>query len=132
MVRMDEAVIIEASEDSIAVCCGVCLWTNAAGLLHLEEDYRVAGEVWRVHRNDPDPLPSNPHAHCIGGSSRFIGCKLHLGTRQLFTSKNKPLDRFLNEDQFGRLIELIRPKFPESNSPSLLEKVLSGLGSIVH
>lgn len=110
--RVDSGVV-ERSEDFIAVSCGVCLWTTAEGLLHLEEDYRVAGEVWRVHKSDPDPLPSDPHAHCIGGSKRFVGCKLHLGTRQLFTSTNKPLDRYLDEGQFERLIELIRPKFPE-------------------
>jgi hypothetical protein len=31
--------------------------------------------------------PSNPHAHCVGGAKRFIGCKLHLGTAQLFKER---------------------------------------------
>lgn len=105
--------VIEISEQFITVCCGVSLWTKANGRLHLEEDYRVAGEVWRVHKNDADPYPSRPHAHCIGGARRFVGCKLHLGTRQLFTGSNEPLDRFLAQAQFDRLIELISPKFPE-------------------
>jgi hypothetical protein len=105
--------IVEVSEDFISICCGVCFWTDREGLAILEEDYRIAGEVWRVHKNDPDPLPSRPHAHCIGGSGRFVGCKLHLGTRRLFTSKNRPLNRFLDRGQFDRLIEMVRPKFPE-------------------
>jgi|ERR1017187_2421150 hypothetical protein len=109
---MIEGSVVEVLEDSISVNCGVSLWARSNGLIYLEEDYRVAGEVWRVHKNDPDPYPSRPHAHCISGSRRFIGCKLHLGTRQLFTAGNQPLDRFLNENQFDRLIELVRPKFP--------------------
>ena len=112
-----EASIVDISEDQISVCCGVALWTMANGLVYLEEDYRVAGEVWRVHLTDPDPYPSRPHAHCVGGSNRFMGCKLHLGTRQLFTSKNKPLDRFLDRGQFERLVVLIRPKFPSIQLP---------------
>jgi hypothetical protein len=23
------------------------------------------GCIWRIHKNDPDPFPSNPHAHNI-------------------------------------------------------------------
>lgn len=109
---MDEGVILEVSEGYISVCCGVCLWTDATGLMILEEDYRVGGEVWRVHKNDADPYPSRPHAHCIDGSRRFVGCKLHLGTGRLFAPNKKPLDRFLDQRQFDRLIELVRPKFP--------------------
>lgn len=101
------------------MCVGVSRWTRADGSLRLEEDYRVGGEVWRVHKNDPDPFPSRPHAHCVGGSSRFVGCKLHLGTRQLFASNNKPLDRFLDEGQFERLIEMVRGKFPDLMLPLL-------------
>jgi hypothetical protein len=37
------------------------------------------GEVWRVHRSDADPFPSNPHAHCLEHD-----LKLHLGTGELF------------------------------------------------
>ena len=109
--------IVEASTQDLSVCVGVSLWTLADGTLRLEEDYRVAGEVWRVHRNDPDPFPSRPHAHCIAGSHRFVGCKLHLGTRQLFTNNNKPLNRFLNESQFARLISMVRLKFPDLTLP---------------
>jgi hypothetical protein len=112
MGEMDEGVV-EVSEGYISVCCGVCFWTNAKGLMILEEDYRVGGEVWRVHKSDADPYPSRPHAHCIDGCRRFVGCKLHLGTRQLFAPNNKPLDRFLDQRQFDRLIELVRPKFPD-------------------
>lgn len=45
----------------------------------VEQTVRCRGEVWRIHRNDPDPFPSNPHAHNLRS-----GCKLHLGTGELF------------------------------------------------
>lgn len=37
------------------------------------------GEVWVVHKNDADPFPSNPHAHCYEK-----GLKLHLGNGKLY------------------------------------------------
>jgi hypothetical protein len=48
----------------------------------VEQTVRVHGEVWRVHRNDADPFPSNPHAHNLES-----GLKLHLGTGELFLGK---------------------------------------------
>lgn len=99
-------------DEYIDLCVGVSGWRNKDGGWIVEDDYRVAGEVWRVHKSDADPYPSNPHAHCIGGAKRFIGCKLHLGTAQLF-KRSEPLGRFLNPKQFDRLIDLIRPKFPD-------------------
>jgi hypothetical protein len=69
-----------------------------------------------VHKADADPFPSRPHAHCVGGRLRFVGLKLHLGTRQLFDGP-KATDLFLPKKPFARLIELIKPKFPEINLP---------------
>jgi hypothetical protein len=45
--QMIEASVVEVLDDSISVDCGVSLWTMSNGLIYLEEDYRVAGEVWR-------------------------------------------------------------------------------------
>ena len=95
---------------------GVSEWITAEGWGILEEDYRVAGEVWRVHKTDADPYPSKPHAHCVGGAKRFVGLTLHLGTAELYDGR-KPLGRFLHPDQFERLIEMIRPKFPDTTLP---------------
>lgn len=108
--------ILEDKDDFVDVTVGVSQWTNEEGLHFLEEDYRVKGEVWRVHKGDADPYPSRPHAHCIGGSARFVGCKLHLGTRELFNG-SKPLGRYLHQKQFDTLIGLIRPKFPDITLP---------------
>lgn len=105
--------IVEESDDFVSVAFESFRWIDSEGYGIVEKDYRVGGDVWRVHKNDADPYPSRPHAHCIAGKERYVGCKLHLGTRQLFTSKNKPMDRFLDEEQFTRLIVLIRPKFPD-------------------
>jgi hypothetical protein len=114
---MCDATVVEDAQDHISVCVGIAEWVNSDGLSILEEDFNVAGEIWRVHKSDPDPYPSNPHAHCIGGGKRFVGCKLHLGTAELYDSKNNPLGRFLCRKQFDRLIELIRPKFPDLTLP---------------
>jgi hypothetical protein len=47
-----------------------------------ERTVKSAGEVWRVHKNDADPFPSNPHAHNLES-----GLKLHLGTGELFLKR---------------------------------------------
>jgi hypothetical protein len=104
--------IVENKADYISVCVGVAEWTLSDGRFVMEKDYRVDGEIWRVNKYDADPLPSRPHAHCIEGAVRFVGCKLHLGTAELYSPKNKPLGRYLYQKQFERLISLIRPKFP--------------------
>lgn len=49
-----------------------------------EKTVKVKGEVWRVHKNDADPWPSNPHAH-----NYDAGLTLHLGTGELFDSNRK-------------------------------------------
>jgi hypothetical protein len=50
---------------------------------HLAEvTVRSRGEVWRIHKNDADPWPSNPHAHNLD-----TGQKLHLGTGELFLKR---------------------------------------------
>lgn len=95
---------------------GVMEMILANGYGILEEDYRVKGEVWRVHKGDADPYPSKPHAHCVGGAKRFVGLTLHLGTAELYDGR-KPLGRFLSPYQFDRLIEMIQPKFPDIKLP---------------
>jgi hypothetical protein len=108
--------ILAETDEFIELTVGEANWTNAQGLFFLEEDYRVSGEVWRVHKDDADPYPSKPHAHCIAGAQRFVGCKLHLGTCELFNGR-KALGRYLHQKQFDALIALIRPKFPGLTLP---------------
>jgi hypothetical protein len=103
--------ILEETEEQITICIGPAEWVNSAGLFILEEDFQAGGEIWRVHKYDPDPYPSNPHAHCVGGRRRFMGCKLHLGTAELYRD-GKPTGRYLWAPHFDQLIELIKPKFP--------------------
>lgn len=105
--------VIAESANEIDIDVGISAWQRMDSEKYiLEEDFKVSGDIWRVHLNDADPYPSRPHAHCIAGCQRFIGTKLHLGTGQLFDRKNNPLGRRLARHQFDRLIELIRPKFP--------------------
>jgi hypothetical protein len=44
-----------------------------------EATIRRDGCVWRVHRYDPDPFPSNPHAHNVES-----GLKLDLSSGRLY------------------------------------------------
>jgi hypothetical protein len=110
--------IVASTDDHIDICVGVAQWKTRDGFYVLEEDFVVSGEIWRVHKNDPDPYPSKPHAHCIAGARRFVGCKLHLGTAQLYRGREAQA-RYLDPKQFNRLIELIRPKFPDISLPLL-------------
>jgi hypothetical protein len=103
--------ILADADDHIDLSVGISQWQMLNGLFVLEEDYRVKGEVWRVHKADADPYPSRPHAHCIDGADRFIGCKLHLGSAELYRGR-KSLGRRLDGKQFAQLIGLIQPKFP--------------------
>ena len=112
-----EEEVVEDTEEYVSVSVGLAQWRDHKGRFILEEDYKVSGEIWRVHKSDADPYPSSPHAHCMAGAQRFVGCKLHLGTAELYDAKNKALGRFLDKKQFDRLIELIRPKFPEIELP---------------
>jgi hypothetical protein len=113
---MNELGILADTEEYIDACVGVTQWQLRDGSYIIEKDYRVQGEVWRVHKNDADPYPSNPHAHCIDGAPRFVGCTLHLGTAELYNGR-KPLERRLKEKQFKKLIELIQPKFSDIKLP---------------
>ena len=111
------ASILDETAEYVDVTVGVSAWQETASERHiLEEDYPVSGEVWRVRKSDADPFPSSPHAHCLHGRRRFIGCKLHLGTAELYDGR-KPLGRRLHKKQFEQLIDLIRPKFPGITLP---------------
>lgn len=112
----ESELILEETQSHVDVCVGVSQWQKADGRYILEEDYRISGEVWRVHKGDADPYPSSPHAHCVGGSKRFIGYTLHLGSAELF-NKREGTGRYLERNQFERLLELIGPKFPHLTFP---------------
>jgi hypothetical protein len=81
--------VLDENVESIELEVGDTSWLTSDGLYHLQEDLRVNGERWRIHKSDADPNPSNPHAHCVAGKHK--GCKLHLGTRQLYAG-SRPLD----------------------------------------
>lgn len=108
--------ILADTDEFLDLSVGVTEWQLLDGRYIIEKDYRVAGEVWRVHKSDPDPFPSRPHAHCIQGPVRYKGCKLHLGTAELYNGR-KALGRHLAAKQFEQLIALIRPKFPDIELP---------------
>jgi hypothetical protein len=108
--------VLDDTAEYVDATVGVMEMVLKNGYSILEEDYRVKGEVWRVHKGDADPYPSKPHAHCVGGAKRFVGLALHLGTAELYDGRT-PLGRYLSPAQFDRLIEMIRPKFPGITLP---------------
>lgn len=115
----EEVGILEDADGYVDLTVGRLEMCDSKGRYRIQKDYRVGGEVWRVHKADADPFPSSPHAHCVGGAARFVGYKLHLGTAELYDHKNNPLGMYLERKKFLQLIELIRPKFPKTTLPLL-------------
>lgn len=103
-------------DEVIEFTCGHIDFQNDKGQFLVQKDYRVRGEVWRVHKGDADPYPSRPHAHCIDGRRFYAGTKLHLGTGELFR-KSAPLGLYYPPKDFSRLCDLIAPKFPGLKLP---------------
>jgi hypothetical protein len=110
------------THDYVDLSVGITHWHDSTDTPTVQDDgfraddYRVAGEVWRVHKIDPDPFPSRPHAHCIDGARTVLGCKLHLGNAQLYRGRD-PLGRRLPPKHFNQLLDQIRPKFPGLTLP---------------
>lgn len=86
-------------------------YVDELGQPYIQKDFRVGGDVWRVHKCDADPFPSSPHAHCIAGRQSFVGTKLHLGTREIYRGRSFT-GLYLAVKTFNQLIDKIRPKFP--------------------
>lgn len=68
-------------------------------LLLNEKTVKVKGEVWRMHQNDADPWPSNPHAH-----NYQSGIVANLQTGELFDTNRKSVGK-LNKKKLARLRE---------------------------
>lgn len=57
-----------------------------------EQTIRTKGEIWRIHKNDADPFPSNPHAHNY--PKNLVA---HLGNGDLYR-KRKVLGKIKKKD----------------------------------
>jgi hypothetical protein len=114
--EMDKSIRLEAEGDAqLDFFVADSLVEDSDGRVFITRDYRVKGGVWRVHKGDADPFPSNPHAHCIGG--RYAGLKLHLGNGRLFMGATTTTGQRLNNKAFLSLCSLIAPKFPDMTFP---------------
>lgn len=66
--------ILDDNDDFVVIDLGEnVVFQNADGYVLVQKDYKVEGCVWQVHKTDADPFPSRPHAHCLGGPSRYVG-----------------------------------------------------------
>jgi hypothetical protein len=80
------------------------------------------GEVWRIHQNDADPFPSNPHAH-----NRESNLKLNMLTGELFNKKelkgtiSKKDLLFINQEwaKVAKRRGLLTPAKPDSESSNI-------------
>jgi hypothetical protein len=120
------AEVYQESDDSIIVCVGRARFVDAKGEPVELKSWRVGGDLWCVGRatewdgNISKSVPVSPprlYAYCISGGADLTMMKLDLGTGQLTSPVNVPLDRYLDPAQFNRLIGLVRPKFPDIDLP---------------
>jgi hypothetical protein len=68
---------------------------------------KTGGRIWIIHQGDPDPWPSQPHAHDYEYRE-----KLHLGNGHLFSvSTRKPVGKFAKHyfESLRQEISLRRP-----------------------
>lgn len=74
-----------------------------------EETIKAQGEIWRIHRYDPDPFPFLPHAHNIQ-----TGYKLDLRNGRLYKKR-----KYIGEIKRKELIEL-RSRIKSTDLPELI------------
>lgn len=67
------------------------------------------GQIWRIHKNDDDPFPSNPHAHSI--ESRL---KLDLSNGRLYYNRRDTGKSISKKDLFA-----IRSKITKIQPPPI-------------
>jgi hypothetical protein len=113
----EEDEFVNDTEDFVDAYVSISDWMTLDGKYIFEgAEFKVNGEIWRVHKNDPDPFPSFPHAHCVSGPENLKGCKLHLGTGELFRKKQS-MGRRMQISHFRRLIQLLQSRFPDIELP---------------
>jgi hypothetical protein len=109
--------LVNEDNDQVSIDLGDEVpFVDSLGRVLRQKDYKADGQIWQVHKGDADPFPSRPHAHCVGGKHRYIGWKLHLGTRALFNGP-KFTNLYMHKKPFSKLIQLIQPKFPSIKFP---------------
>jgi len=66
-----------------------------------EETIKFKGERWRIHKNDPDPFPSLPHAHNLYDNVKLDlrNGKLYRGRKYLGQLHRKDLIEFRSKVQ---------------------------------
>jgi hypothetical protein len=65
------------------------------------------GCIWRIHKNDADPFPSNPHAHNVES-----GLKLDLSSGGLYRGRN-----YTGENVSKKDLDFIRKQAELKNVP---------------
>lgn len=74
---------------------------------------KASGDVWVIHRYDPDPFPSRPHAH-----NHQTGEKLDLGTGEIFDPGSRRPKQRLRDKELGQILDELSKKWPDVVLPS--------------
>lgn len=108
------------------VCVGRARFVDAKGEPVELKSWRVGGDLWCVERatewdreksKSVRVSPPRLNAYCISGGADLTMLELDLGTQRLTSRVSGPLDRYLDQSQFDRLIGLVKPKFPDIDLP---------------
>lgn len=79
----------------------------------LEEAYaKSGGEIWVIYKSDPDPFPSNPHAH-----NKKNGYSVDLGNGKFY--KKRECVGALNSKSFLKLRQAISQSYPNITLPEI-------------
>ena len=81
-------------------------------LMEFKVKVKSGGLIWIIHKYDPDPFPSNPHAHQLGNNIKLdlSNGKCYKGRKCIYTIKNKELleiREFASRVFSGELPELV-------------------------
>jgi hypothetical protein len=64
--------IFSDTDECVELTLGAIEMVLPNGHYILEEDYRVSGEVWRVHKGDADPYQNPPMARFVRHTPAYV------------------------------------------------------------
>jgi hypothetical protein len=94
LIKVLDKVDFSAWNDSETIALRTSIIPDGVSRRADEEVIKFRGEVWEIHKYDPDPFPHLPHAHC-----KYEGIKMDLRDGCLYRKR-----RFLGKVPKKRLL----------------------------